>query len=137
MRQTATVFAWLCFVPGASWCAVLLDLECNDFRWQCQGLPPETYLVLGLYAAVLLVMGALASVTRGAVAIGVMWFVVLLFLILGAYGLVPEERPGIGVHPPSPIWYRGGRAMLLLTPLILVYAIRRRTRRALLPELTP
>ena len=130
MRQTATLLAWLCLEPAAAWCGVLVDLECNDLRWDCRELSSYTMLALGVYAAVLVAVGWLASVTRGAAAIGIMWLVVLLLVVLGAYGLAPEDGSVAGLRMASPIWYRGARAVLLMCPLMLVYAIRGRMRRS-------
>ena len=134
MRTMLLIVGWI-LVLGANYFVFLaLELYWNWFDW----VPRFDLKSLGLLIGLLCVLVAtweLARVPIHRVARIASFMGCLALFIIGAY-VLPEEPKTAGLfsrESPSPLWYRGGRFMVMSCPSLLWAASVVRSRRATHP----
>lgn len=110
--------AWLAAASGLYGSVALLDFLWNFPGWQpvCDARALALVWSIGVCSVALAVLGMMTKAGLGRT---VVLLPCLFFVVLGLYMCPPEPaQPGmLGRDTPSPVWYRGGRAVLLMLPL--------------------
>lgn len=113
LPTAAVCISWLLLGGVALASIALLDLSLNFLSWRPS--LRQAHQPLGIYFLSLAGAWWLSGRTHGRVRVAA---AVLVGLVLAAFGgsFLQPERPGILRAAPSPMWYRGGRLVLLLLP---------------------
>ena len=122
VKVGAICLAWLALGAVLFGATAYLDLDLNLFDWT-PGVEPGTVLALGVGLLCVAVVIPLGRITRHTVCTLAAWLVVVALAGFGLY-LLPAEslQPDVilGRDRASPFWYRGGRALVLALPALLL-----------------
>ena len=124
-RRVLLLAGWLVATGGLFAAVWALDVHWNLFSWGGGWDFRALFYVLCVLAAVVATWFLARSTRDRAVAIASLVLSVVL-LGFGLYLLLAESDPWPG--KPSPIWYRGIRALLMALPLVFWLGHRREGR---------
>jgi hypothetical protein len=127
MKRSALLSAGWVMAAAALYAGMLLlEVKWNLFNWRLQWDGQASLLVAWALGG-LSVIWLLAGITRDRVSRSIALVTCLVLAAIAIY-VLPPERPATGLFgrdAPSPLWYRGGRFLLMSLPAAF-WILRRR-----------